>query len=107
MTRAYMPMWWGDYLRDTGHLTTRQHGAYLLLIAHCWQHGVIPRGDDRALMRITHLASKSWHTDRDVVLPFFNPDGSHKRVLKELVRMERWTLRGKLAAKKRWSKGDA
>ncbi len=29
----WMPIFWGDYHRDTGHLETVEHGAYMLLIA--------------------------------------------------------------------------
>lgn len=40
--RPWMPMYWGDYLQDTSHLTLREHGAYLRLIAHYWTRGSLP-----------------------------------------------------------------
>jgi uncharacterized protein YdaU (DUF1376 family) len=38
MSRAWMPLYVGDYPRDTRDLDALQHGACLLLIMHYWQH---------------------------------------------------------------------
>jgi uncharacterized protein YdaU (DUF1376 family) len=40
---AFLPLYTGDYLRDTRHLTTEEHGAYVLMLMHCWdQKGPVP-----------------------------------------------------------------
>jgi uncharacterized protein YdaU (DUF1376 family) len=83
-----MPFWVGDYLRDTQHLTTEQHGAYLLLIIHCWQHGAIPP-DDVGRAQVARLLPVSrWNKIKAPVEAFFEPDGTHRRVIKERARVE-------------------
>lgn len=43
MSFAFLPLYTGDYLRDTRHLTPLRHGVYLLLLMHCWdQRGPAP-----------------------------------------------------------------
>lgn len=89
MSHAFMMFYPGDYLRDTGHLSTEEHGAYLLLLCHAWtQNGVLPLDDD-LLRRITRLPSKSWAKARSVIMAFFTlqDDGYHqKRMDKELAK---------------------
>lgn len=59
MNRPWMPLYVGDYLGDTGHLTTTQHGAYLLLMMHYWRKGELP-DDDRQLSKIAKLPLRTW-----------------------------------------------
>ena len=36
MNLPYLPIWIGDYLKETRHLSTEEHGAYLLLLFQYW-----------------------------------------------------------------------
>lgn len=85
MKRPWMPIYWADYLADTAHLSTAQHGAYLLLMGHYWRHGDLPDDDDQ-LARITRLPLTEWLADRDVLHRFFFDGWKHKRIEHELKR---------------------
>src|ERR1700761_5093907 len=86
MKRPWMPLYVGDYLGDTGHLTTAQHGAYLLLMMHYWRKGELP-DDDRQLAKITKLPLRSWRDYRATLQDFFYDGWRHKRIDAELQRM--------------------
>jgi uncharacterized protein YdaU (DUF1376 family) len=93
MSRAWMPIYWGDYLRDTRDLTTLQHGAYLLLIAHYWQHNGLP-ADEKRLAAIAGLSPAMWKTNRDAVADKFQESWKHKRIDDEIEKAERkWMQR--------------
>ena len=89
MNRAdkFMPQYWGDYHRDTRHLATIEHGAYLLLIGHYWTSASpLPKDEDR-LRQITGLSRKEWQKHGGTLLAFFidTPGGwRHKRIDREL-----------------------
>ena len=85
--RAWMPLYVGDYLGDTGHLTTSQHGAYLLLMMHYWRKGGLP-DDDEQLSAITKLPLNIWKSYRGVIQAFFYDGWFHKRIDEELAVME-------------------
>lgn len=43
MSFAFFPLYTGDYLRDTRHLSPLKHGVYLMLLMHSWdQQGPLP-----------------------------------------------------------------
>jgi uncharacterized protein YdaU (DUF1376 family) len=82
-----MPLYVGDYLGDTGHLTTTQHGAYLLLMMHYWRKGELP-DDDKQLAKITKLPLKVWTEYRETLQSFFYEGWKHKRIDAEIYKTE-------------------
>ena len=88
-TGAWMPMYWADYLGDTTHLSTEEHGAYLLLIATYWRRAKPLPDDDRWLANVTKLSLKRWKKARPIVTAFFlQADGplTHERVEFEILK---------------------
>ncbi len=68
-----MQLYVADYLGDTRHLTTEQHGTYLLLLMTMWRsEGVLP-DDPIKLARIAGLTVSRWHKISADVLAFFTP----------------------------------
>lgn len=106
----WMPLFWGDYARDTGHLNNAHHGAYLMLIKHYWCTGLPLPDDDDKLWRISCCDSKgAWKKLRSTVEAFFevgNGVWRHKRIDEELGRAKARTARraeaGSRGAAKRW-----
>ena len=99
MNRPWMPLYVGDYLGDTGHLTTAQHGAYLLLMMHYWRKGELP-DDDRQLSKITKLPLRTWSEYRATLQDFFHEGWKHKRIEAELARMVRVSEKRAIAGQK-------
>jgi uncharacterized protein YdaU (DUF1376 family) len=95
MRNPFMPFYPGDYLADTGHLSTVQHGAYCLLIFHYWVRGGLP-DDDQQLANITKLPLEEWLQHRTALQAFFRDGWKHQRIEAEMRRTTE--LRGKRAA---------
>lgn len=83
----YMPLYVADYLADAAHLTTEEHGAYLLLIMNYWQRGKPLPADPERLARIARLSNERWTDVERTLNEFFEVDGDvwrHKRIDAEL-----------------------
>lgn len=107
----WMPMYWGDYLRDTAHLSAAEHGAYLLMIGHYWSTWAPLPDDDDKLRRIARMERAEWKRARPVLVEFFViGDGvwRHPRVEREMekasAKRERFAKRAKDAAEARWAR---
>lgn len=99
MAHAWMAFYVGDYLRKTAHLSTEQHGAYMLLIFHCWEHERLPV-DAAGRAAIARVTLKRWMVIGPAVEGLFNPDGTHHRVEEERVKTEKALMQRKLAGSK-------
>jgi len=105
-----MPMFWGDLLANTLHLSAEEAGAYLFLIAHAWEHqALVPR--DRA-QRIARISNFRWPKVRPQVQQFFNTsidanNWLHERVKAELARAAELSNKRKDAALQMHSKSRA
>jgi uncharacterized protein YdaU (DUF1376 family) len=109
---TWMAFYVGDYVKNTLKLTTRQHGAYLLLILACWQDGGSIDGDDETLATVTKLSLRDWLKERPKLAPYFEVTPqrwTHRRVVRELADAGEITQRrseaGRIAAAKRWQSG--
>ena len=104
----------GDYLADTMHLTTFQHGIYLLLIMHYFKRGELP-DDEAALARIAKVSVYHWRRSAPAVLALFYRDSeSHYRHLRcdserERARelSEKRRVAGKQGAMGKWAMANA
>lgn len=108
--KPFMPLWTGDYLKKTRHLTTLEHGAYLLLIMECWERpsGSIPDNTE-LLARLAGVSIKQWKVISPIVMEFFTLNKRKKEYTQERVTEERAkvALKRLLAQQsiaKRWNK---
>lgn len=89
---TWMPFYVADYLRDTMHLTTEQHGAYMLLLMACWTRGGSLPADDAQLAGMAKMTPAAWRKAAPLILPFFARDGvslTQKRVTEEFEKAQR------------------
>lgn len=98
MSRAWIAFYMGDYQRDTQHLTTEQHGAYFLLLQHCWQHGQIP-SEASSRAAVAKMTPAQWKRIAPVINSFFQDDGTNKRATAEIEKAEVVRTRKQLAGR--------
>lgn len=107
MSPPWMPFYVGDYIGGTMHLSTLEHGAYLLLIMHYWQKGSLPT-EDRNLASIAKLPLDSWMEIRPTIAAFFEAGWRHHRIDAELANaqqaLSKRSAAGKAGASARYGK---
>lgn len=110
MSLPYFPIYIGDYLKDTMHLSGEEHGPYLLLIFACaTADGRVP-DDDAKLSAIVRLPLRRWKAMRATIAAFFDvKDGwwTHRRVVRELEAAAKKSGKASQSARTRWSNAKA
>lgn len=86
MNKEEMPLDTSAYLADTGHLSTFEHGAYMLLLMAMWRtpDGWLPN-DDKTLARVTKTTGDKWKRIAPTMRVFLLVEGdriSQKKLLK-------------------------
>jgi uncharacterized protein YdaU (DUF1376 family) len=110
----WIPWYIGDYLADTQHMATIDHGAYCLLIMSYWRRGSLP--DDRvALRHICRLTTRQFDAVWPKLSTFFVSHDGLLRHTKLDAQRHAWSnkkanfkQRAQKAATERWKQsGDA
>lgn len=100
------PLWTDAYLADTHHLTTIEHGAYLLLLVAMWRsNGTLPN-DDRQLAKFARLGSNQWQRIKPAIMPFMRINGqtiTQGRLADELQYVRDHSKKQAKNARSRWS----
>ena len=74
-----LPLFTDALLGDTLHLSTRQFGAYMLMLIVAWRtHDCALPDDDEYLCKITRMDRRTWAADKAVVLAFWKKDDNQK-----------------------------
>lgn len=105
----WMPLYIGDYLSDTAHLSAEESGAYLHLLMHSWKTGALPSNLE-TLRRIAKVETDAWGNAWSTLQAFFKqrPDGSwmqdrlEKERLSWQAKKEKSSEKAAKAAKARW-----
>lgn len=92
MSFAFLPLYTGDYIRDTRHLTPLRHGVYLLALMHCWDSkGPMPLDEQECAGICNCRSADEIEAMRYVLGRFFvRMDDGHynERMQKEVERSE-------------------
>lgn len=88
----WMPLYVNDYLGDTAHLSTVEHGAYFLLMMHYWKKNFLT-GDLSRLLSITKIPADDSTVLMGVLEEFFHYEPIedkwyHSRIDKEIANAE-------------------
>ena len=98
----YMQLYVADYLADTAHLTTIEHGAYLLLIMNYWQRGKSLKNCNARLASVARMSNEAWEKHKEVLKEFFEVtenEWRHRRIEADLEAVNAKVNQAKAAGK--------
>ena len=99
----WMPLYIGDYMAATQHLSAEKHGIYILLMMHYWKHG--PLVDDTEELAIVARVPED-KVQKILDKFFYLDDGAwrHNRIDREKEIANIKSEKARANAKKRWEK---
>lgn len=83
----YMQFHIAEYLADTSHLSTEEHGAYLLLIFNYWQRGKPLDNTGGRLSNVVRMSNERWAEVQIALREYFSIDDeiwTHHRIDRDL-----------------------
>lgn len=95
------------------HLTTTQHGAYILLIMAYWERKKALPADHKQLASISKLTQEEWEANSHIIADFFDTDSDstlwiHPKIEELIKRSEeirrQASEKGKKGAKAKWQR---
>ena len=101
---VWMPLYVSDYLSDTMHLTTEQHGAFLLLLMAAWKSDARLPNDPEQLQAICRMTPAKWKASEPILKSFFFVTSDYwinNRLREELDRARKITADRAASGKKR------
>jgi len=105
---SHIPLFPDAYHRDTTHLTTEEHGAYLLLLMAAWGSDdcSLPH-DERRLAALVKMPVAKWRKLAPTVLEFWTIEKgriSQKRLTKEWHYVQQKSEKARASIASRWEK---
>ncbi len=108
----YIQLYVADYLADTAHLSTVEHGAYLLLMFNYWQKGESFKAKDeqtlnKRLATVARMSEQEWNDSKETLAEFFDvtpTEWFHNRIEIELSAVLSKSTKAKAAGKASASK---
>ena len=104
-----MPIYIGDYMKDTGHLSVEEHGFYFLALMHLWNNeGYSTKEKFRGCLKFSEKKMEKFWKKTEEFFQWREEKFFQKRLLFEIEKSAKnrqsKSKAGKMSAKARWEK---